>query len=137
MANFFPQSFRTAKQSKVTFRFRERRKWQSSSSASYIQLHLLSEGVVHGKDEDETWEEDRRKGNRQATGLGLVKCIEKYLFPKQGRSLRVKVMPGHLMQEANEVFEMQLNLHEMMNRKDHFLTIYWVITCFLMVDKNC
>lgn len=41
------------------------------------------------------------------------------------------------MREANEVFEMQLNLHGMMNRKDHFLTIYWVITYFLMVDKNC
>eukprot|EP00069_Balaena_mysticetus_P004197 bmy_17176T0 len=60
-----------SKQSKVTFRFRERRKWQSSSRASYIQLHLLSEGVVHGKDEDETWEEGRRKGNQQVTGFGL------------------------------------------------------------------
>lgn len=62
MANFFPQSFSTANEKKVIFRFQERRKWGYSSKANGIQLHLFNKGVVHSKNEDlEDWRKAKRK----------------------------------------------------------------------------
>lgn len=103
--------------------------------AHYIHLHLFTEVVGRARMKTEIVERQEERKSSSDKGLGQKIVFEIYPLPKQSRSLRMNVM--HVIQEASERLEMQLNLNEMLKKKDYCPSIRWVIATYsFIVDKN-
>jgi hypothetical protein len=95
-------------QIKIIFRFMEEGNSSRASSFGHI---FQRECQCTARMKIQRW----RKEANKALSFLLIHSFEKYLLPRQHRFLTGDMKNVHLIQEASEEFEMQLNLNEMMN----------------------